>query len=350
MSTSSPSRPSVLRIAITGLGDWAWRHVQLIRETPGFELCAISSRSAAAAERAARELPGIQVFTTQAAMLAAARPDIVVITTPHHTHAPFALEAFAAGAHVIVEKPVATTLADAKAMLTAARAAGRSLAVYHNRHWDPWLRVALDAVRSGRLGTLTQADTTWPYYFSPETWRGQKARSGGQFYDVGAHLSDYLLQFAGEYPELVSGQLFSRPGADPSHNEDQATAFLRFRSGLVSRLCCSAIDVAPARRFHLVGDKGTLTDEWNWGGGVARVWTGRPGQKVQCEELPYGHEDETGGGRPLYANLADHFLRGGPLEVPPEHAVRVVAVLLAAEQSATQGGAWVRFDEFVGDL
>lgn len=342
----APAKP--LRFAIIGLGGWAWRHVSLIRGTPGFELCAVCSRSDEAAARAAAELPEAVFYRESTRLLAEARPDVVVITTPHHTHAAFAIEALRAGAHVVVEKPMAATLPECRAMLAAARAAGRTLAVYHNRHWDPWLLAALAAVRGGRLGRLLSAETTWPYHFPPTVWRGLKHESGGQIFDVGAHMAEWLVQFAGEMPVAVAGHLVE--AEDPAHNERVATAFLRFSSGATAMLRATAADLAPTQRFRLVGTEGTLVDDWNWNGGAARLWTGAVGTRTPAQhvELPYGPEDETGGGRPLYANLAEHFLRGAPLAVPPEQALRIVAILVAAQESAARGGAWIDFADYLG--
>ena len=187
-----------LRVGICGMGDWAWRHVKLLRETGGFELVAISSRSDAAWQRVGAELPGVHRYRDHRELLDGARPELVIVTTPHHLHAPMAIEALRAGAHVIVEKPMATSLADGKAMLAAARTAGKMLAVYHNRRFDPWLIAAQRVIEEGALGELIELNGSWPDNAPEGSWRRRKLESGGLFFDLGAHMVTRGLALATE--------------------------------------------------------------------------------------------------------------------------------------------------------
>lgn len=346
---SSPSVGKPLRVGICGLGDWAWRHIRLLRETGGFELCAVSSRSDAAWQRARTDLPGVGLFRDHREMLAAARPDLVVITTPHHLHAPMAVDALGAGAHVIVEKPMATSLAGAQAMLTAAKVSGRMLAVYHNRHFDPWLLAAQHVVQAGTLGRLVDVQATWLDNSPAGTWRVRKLESGGLFYDLGAHLVDYLTTLVGSPPVKVSGHVHRNAGGDPLLNENHVVAAIQFANGVRGRVCVSNVDLAPVYRFHLIGENGTLTDAWNWGGGAGEVRVRTADGATQVSRYTYGAEDDVGGGRPIYRNIAAHLFDGVPLAVPPEVALRTVAVLLAAEKSAGIGGAWLDLAAFIAD-
>jgi len=344
---TSPGRPKALRVGICGLGDWAWRHVKLLRETGGFEIVAIASRSDAAWERARRDLPGAALFRDQQEMLATARPDLVIVATPHHLHASMSMAALAAGAHVIVEKPMATNLADAKAMLAAARRAGRMLAVYHNRRFDPWLLAAKKAVDVGTLGRVIELNASWPDNAPFGTWRRQKRESGGLFYDLGAHMADYLTVLAGSPPVRVSGHVERKRGSDPALNEDHVTAAIQFENGARGRISISTLDHAPAYRFHLVGESATLLDRWNWGGGTGDILTRATDGALQTQTYAYDGEDDSGGGRPIYRSIAAHLFEGAPLAVTPEQALTNVAVLLAAEHSAARRGDWVDLPEFI---
>ncbi len=342
----TPSASKPLRFALVGLGDWAWRHVKLIGEVPEFQLVAVSSRSASAAARAAQELPGIEFHSNYECMFCEVRPDVVVCTTPHYLHAEITLKAIAAGAHVIVEKPMATTLEDARAMVTAARQAGRMLAVFHNRHFDPWLGAAKSAIDRGLLGSLVAITSAWPGRAGSESWRGFKKESGGQLFDLGAHLADYVLSLAGSSPVMVSGHLHRNSSVNQMLNENHASVLLRFENGVVGSIDCSGLDTAEARRFHLVGESGTLVDNWNWNGGSLQVSTLNADGSTTKHELPYGAESDSAGGRPLYQNIAHHLVRGTPLAVPPELAFTLVAILLAAEESSRNGGRWVDLAAF----
>lgn len=344
----APVKAKVLRCAIFGLGDWAWRHVRLIHNTPGFELVAVSSRSDAAWQKAKAELPGVQLHRDHRSLLADEKPDLVVITTPHHLHAPMSIDAFTAGAHVIVEKPMATTMADARLMMREAEAADRVLAVYHNRRFDPWFLAAQKIVRDGVLGPLVELNGLWPVRFPAGTWRTKKLESGGQFFDVGAHLADYLIAIANAKPVRVSGHVHRVLGRDPLLNEDHAVAEIQFANGVRAHLYTSSLDLAPSRRFHFVGENGTLTDEWNWGGGHGEVRTLNPDGTVQRTTYPYASENDSLAGRMIYDNIAAHLFQGTPLAIPAEAAYLNIAVLLAAEKSASNRGAWIEMDDFLG--
>lgn len=338
-----------MRVGICGLGDWAWRHVRLLRETGGFEICAISSRSDAAWQRAQAELPAAARFRDHRELLTGAQPDLVVIATPHHLHGPMALDALRIGAHVIVEKPMATTLREARAMLATARTVKRMLAVYHNRRFDPWLLAAKQIVDDGELGALVELSGSWPDNAPAGTWRRRKLESGGLFFDLGAHLADYLTVLANSQPVRVSGHVHRRAGADPSLNEDHVSASIQFANGARGRISISALDHGPAYRFHLVGENATLLDTWNWGGGSGQVLRRTAEGAHESRTYQYGHEDDSGGGRPIYRNIAAHLFEGAPLAVPPEQALTNIAVLLAAEASAARKGEWIELDRFVAN-
>lgn len=336
-----------VRVGICGLGDWAWRHVKLLRETGGFEIVAISSRSDAAWQRARAELPGATCFRDHREMLTNGQVDLVVVTTPHHLHAQMAMDALRIGAHVIVEKPMATSLTDAQAMIGTARTTRRMLAVYHNRRFDPWLLAAKRIVDEGKLGRLVELNAGWPDNAPAGSWRRQKLESGGLFFDLGAHLTDYLTQLSGAQPVRVSGHVHRRADSDSRLNEDHVSAAIQFGNGARGRITISTLDHAPAYRFHLVGEAGTLTDAWNWGGGSGEVRIRAADGTLKTEPYTYVGEDDSGGGRPIYRNIAAHLFEGAPLAVPPEQALMNVAVLLAAQTSADRGGEWIELERFL---
>ncbi len=341
------STKSTLRVGLCGLGEWAWRHVKLLGEMGRYELVAISSRSDAAWQRARAELPHAALFRDHRELLATARPDLVIVCTPHHLHAPMTVDALRAGAHVIVEKPMATTLPDALAMLRTARECDRMLAVYHNRRFDPWLLAAQQRLQAGDLGRLLELNGGWPDNAPAGSWRQRKRESGGLFYDLGAHMVDYMTTLAGANPVRVSGFVHRTEGKAPDLNEDHVVASIAFDSGARARITISALDYSPTLRFHLIGEKGTLTDAWNWGGGSGEVRQRTADGAILTSTYSYGNEDDSGGGRPLYRNLTAHLFEGQPLAVTPEQALINVAVLFAAEKSAASGGAWIDLESFI---
>lgn len=146
---------------------------------------------------------------------------------------------------------------------------------------------------------------------------------------------DYALHLAGSKVETVSGFLWRSPDRDPALNEDHGSVRIRFVSGAVANVVVSGTDQAPPHRYHLLGDKGTLVDDWQWGeNDRLRVFTRLSGGEQATMEVPYQKTVP----QLYYDNLADHFRQSTPLLVSGESAARVIDVLCTAERSSLQGG------------
>ncbi|MXU65153.1 Gfo/Idh/MocA family protein [Oceanomicrobium pacificus] len=146
------------RIGIVGTGWWAnFNHIPTINETDGAEVVAICDLDA---DRLAQvgDKWGISArYTDVAAMLAAEALDGVMISTPHVAHTGPAIAALQAGCHVLVEKPMATTEADGRAIAAAAARAGREVLVPCGMNFTPFSRTAAQMVRDGRIGEVRHA-------------------------------------------------------------------------------------------------------------------------------------------------------------------------------------------------
>lgn len=143
------------RIAVIGAGTMGGRYAALLAggDFPGATLAAICDLDSATAERVAA-LHGVPAFTEVAAMLAAARPDAVYIATPDALHREPALAVFVQGIAALIEKPLATTVADAEAILAAASRAGVVAEVNFSNRWNPPFVQAKAAAANGALGDL----------------------------------------------------------------------------------------------------------------------------------------------------------------------------------------------------
>ena len=141
-----------LDVALLGFG-LAGRvfHAPLVEATPGLRLHTVVSSDPA---KVASAYPQARVLTDPQAAFADPDIDLVVVATPNHTHAPLALAALAAGKHVVVDKPFALDLAEARAMIEAADRAGRRLSVFHNRRWDADFLALRALLAEGRLGEV----------------------------------------------------------------------------------------------------------------------------------------------------------------------------------------------------
>jgi predicted dehydrogenase len=200
--------------------------------------------------------------------------DIVAITTPNALHKPMSLAAIAAGKHVYCEKPLATSVADAKEMTEAAEAKGVVTLVGFNYLRNPVIRLAKEIVDSGEIGTITSfrgihaedfmADPSVPY-----NWRCDPANAGGALADIGSHITSMARYLVGDI-EAVCGQLHTQYRQRPSATnpgemrdikvDDQANILVRFAGGIPGTITANWIATGRKMQlaFELYGTKGSL--------------------------------------------------------------------------------------------
>ena len=323
-------------IGVGGIGKW---HAKMMNDTGKCQVVALCDANEGLREWAAKEHPQARFYTHADDLFAKENLDLVAVVTPHNLHAPIAINALRHGINVITEKPMATSYQDALAMVAAAKAANRFVTVFHNRRLDPWFLAAKKAVTSGILGRIIELNTGINYGPSPQTWRGFLAPSGGLQFDWGAHLVDYSLQLLGNDILWVSGSSYRRADKPADQVEDQAVTTIQFASGAVARITTRALATVQPQRYHIVGEQGTLIDEWSWGDqGSAKVHTKVNGFAAVVD-IPYTKTTA----QEYYNNIAAHLTEGAPLLVSGESAAEVIKVLCAGTRSAANGGqpqAW----------
>jgi predicted dehydrogenase len=190
------------RVALVGCGRIAHVHGSYLRQVPEVELvgaCDVK-RDARAAFAARWHVP---TYAEIDELLAAAQPHAVHVVTPPATHAGLAVQLLDAGLHVLVEKPMALTLAEADSMIAAARRAGRFLTVDHNRWFDPVVQQARALLAADRLGALVgvevfQGAAAGEGEVAADAAGNWKARlPGGVLYDLAPHPAYMLRGFVG---------------------------------------------------------------------------------------------------------------------------------------------------------
>ena len=168
-------------------------HCPLIRRQKSLQLVGVVARD----PRVRAEAEALWEVTGFAALdeaLADSRVRLVVIATPHDSHAELSVRALEAGKDCVVDKVMALSTAEADRMIAARDASGRMLSVFHNRRWD-WDYVTLqDALARGRIGRPLLIESSVCRFAPPRTWRGQKGAAGTILHDWGAHLIDQALQ------------------------------------------------------------------------------------------------------------------------------------------------------------
>jgi len=146
-----------LRVAIVGCGRIAQTHAGYLRQTPRAELVGACDLSPASRESFTNRWQ-VPTFASVDEMIDAARPQAVHVVTPPSSHAPLAVQLLDAGLHVMIEKPMAFTVAEVDTMLAAAQRNQRHLTANHNRWFDPVVQAARQLRESGRLGELVGVD------------------------------------------------------------------------------------------------------------------------------------------------------------------------------------------------
>ncbi|MEO7911028.1 MAG: Gfo/Idh/MocA family oxidoreductase [Roseiflexaceae bacterium] len=266
-----------LGFAILGTGMVARYHATAIERTPGARLVAVGRSDPARAEETATQF-GVPCLTDYTALLARADVDAVCICTPSGMHAEQTIAAARAGKHVLVEKPLALTLADADAMIAACEQAGVRLGVALQRRTEPEFQHVQAAIAAGELGRIVLGSISMPYlrlqsYYDSADWRGTWALDGGgALINQGIHLVDLLLWLIGDAAEVRA------TAATLTHAievEDCVTATLRFTNGALGSITATTA-AAPGfpHRVEIYGDRGGVQIEGEqivrWEGGGAQ--------------------------------------------------------------------------------
>ena len=324
-------------------------HAPVIRAVPGLRLAAIVQRNG---NEAATQYPDVRIVRTLVELLTDPKIRLIVIATPNDSHYSLAHRCLAAGRDVLVDKPFATTLERAKALVEFARKQGRLITVYQNRRYDGDFQAIRQLVSSGVLGRIVRFETNYDRYrpqLRPGAWREKSGPGAGIFFDIAPHLIDHALLLLG-MPEAVTADIrIEREGAVADDAFDVA---LHYPRGLRADLRSSILAVTTRPRFLLHGTNGSffkqtfdpqesnlrrgyISTDNAWGAEPEENWglltlsengalTQRPVPSANCDY------------RDFYANLRDAILGKAQLAVTPEWAIDVMQVLELARQSSLE--------------
>jgi predicted dehydrogenase len=329
---------SELRWGILSTADIARKKViPGIRRADRCRIVAIASRDLARAQAAAAEAGIPAVHGSYEALLADPDVDAVYIPLPNHLHAEWTIAAARAGKHVLCEKPLAMTAADAERMVAVAEAEGvRLMEAFMYRLHPSWVAV-VELVRSGRIGRLV-AIQSWFSYFNddPTNIRNIRAAGGGALYDVGCYNVNVSRLLFDAEPTRVEASVVR----DAASGVDVVTSgLLEFAGGGIATFTCS-IRAEDDQRVHVYGTDGRIEVEIPFNippdlpTHVFVTHGGNPPVEPATERLTFDTADP-------YAVEAARFaaavLDGTPTPVPPADAVanlRVIERLFAAGSRA----------------
>ncbi|MFP5312124.1 MAG: Gfo/Idh/MocA family protein, partial [Actinomycetes bacterium] len=254
----------------------AWRNVASFFDVPAFEQKVLVGRDAEAVAEAAARYGWAESATDWRSVVTRDDIDIIDICAPSWMHAEIAVAALEAGKHVLVEKPLANTLAEAELMTAAAakaRARGVQSMIGFNYRRVPALALAKELIAEGRLGTVRHVRATYLQDWladaqAPMTWRLRKETAGsGALGDIASHAIDQVQFLLGDQVTEVSGRLHTfvtqRPGAEGREDvtvDDAAWATLSLTSGAIASVEVSRVTTGRKNslQIEVYGDKGSL--------------------------------------------------------------------------------------------
>jgi predicted dehydrogenase len=244
-------------ILVVGCGSIGRRHLQVLAERRDMALAACDPESAA--RQAVCDLvPDAELFEDLAEALSRWRPQIVVVAAPNHLHRRVTEMSFAAGAHVLCEKPIADTVADGQAMVAAAQASGRVLAVGYTERYRPALEYVQREAASGELGSLIGGRAmvgTYNTLLCAKT--GFRQETFGALLVDYTHEFDFLRWIFGDVEEIVARA--NNLGEKPKRCRPAlAATLLRFENGAIVSVHMDYVQHPQRRQLEVYGDRKSL--------------------------------------------------------------------------------------------
>jgi UDP-N-acetyl-2-amino-2-deoxyglucuronate dehydrogenase len=326
---------SDLRLAIAGCGEIARWMAFLSRLNWHIRLVACCDRTLPIAESFAARYHIPRAYADYGAMLGEERPDAVYLAVPHDLHFEMACAAIEAGCPVLVEKPLARTLAEGQEIVGRAQAAGVRVGVNYQYRYDRGCYALAQAARHGDLGELYYARCNVPWYrdaayFEQGRWRGELARAGGgTLLTQGSHVLDVLLWAMGSPPRMATG-LTARPGLPETEVETVALGTVELESGALIQVSSSMVArPEQAVTLELYGERGTA------------LYSNQPLPHVRFRRAHVTRQHPPGGGVHALQRSLEGFrawvLEGRPYLTPAAEALPVLAAVDALYRSARSG-------------
>ncbi len=335
-----------IRTVFVGIGAFIYTLHERAADPARFTLVGMADINPEARVRA--DAHGVPFFTDHRALIAETQPELVVVMTPHTSHPQIVIDAMEAGAHVLVEKPMAIQVADADAMIEASRRCNRLLAVNFQQRSRPEVRAAYDLIQSGALGELQFANmiVVWPRshkYFRMSSWRGTwNGEGGGVLLNQAPHNLDLICHLLGLPSRLVG---WARTTLHPIETEDTVQAMFEWPNGAIGSLHASTAESGQPERVEILGTAGRLEivqgglrfdrfdqDLREFFPTTEEIYSG-PKQQPVAVPLPAS----TGSHDDIYANLYTAIREGAPLLADGESARMSLEVANAITLSSRTG-------------
>ena len=335
----------ILNVGLIGFGlSGRYFHSPFLTTNPRFHLKTVVERS----KNEAQEFdPNVENARSTDELLSDESIDLVFICTPNETHFPYAMDALENGKHVVIEKPFASTEAEARQLVELAEKKGLILTAYQNRRWDSDFLTIKKLLSEDKLGDIVEYECRYDRFrpvVPTESWKEKKVPVGGNLYNLGPHLIDQALVLFGE-PETVTAEIRNvRPG---SEIDDYFDVRLGYADKLVI-VKSSLMVYENFLRYNLHGTKGSfikggldpqeetlrknvLPTTQPWGEEPEDRWG-----KLYSGEFTGVIKSEPGDYTPFYDNVYEAIVEGAELAVKPSEILRTSRVIDLAIASSEQ--------------
>ncbi len=320
---------SEVRFGLIGCGGFMRHHVSLLNKVPGAKVAALNDTDPVQIERthaAYPETKSLPVYSDYRELLAAGGVDAVIISTPHTMHTQQVIDSLAASLHVLVDKPMVTSVADAKKVIAARDASGKVTGVSYQRHGAGTFRWLKHVTESGEFGKIRMVTShlgqQW-LQFTRGSWRQSMALSGGgQLNDSGSHMVDVLLWFTGLKAKHVSA-FIDFCGTEVDIN---SVVNVVFETGQMASL-------------SIIGDAACWHERHNIWFEDALVTLSDDTVRVMRRDGMFFTVDNWPGAETPEQNFVDAIQGKGQVLAPFECGLRTIELTEAAWRSHEQGGA-----------
>jgi predicted dehydrogenase len=257
-----------LGIAIHGVGQVAYAHAASWMKNPHVRIVAVSSRRRESAEQLAEKLGLVcTIHECFEDALADESVDVVNLSGPNHVHAEQGIAAAEAGKHILIEKPMAITMDENRALRDAVKSAGVRSVVSFVLRWNPLFDNLKSLLGAGAIGRLFYAEVDYWHgigtWYSGWEWAHKKTTGGSTMLLAGCHAVDALRWFTGD--EVVEVTAFANNTKGLYEYDANVVALLRFRNGAIGKTSALMDAEMPyAFNIDLCGTEGTLRDNRLW--------------------------------------------------------------------------------------
>ena len=324
--------PEILSIAVVGCGAVGRSHARAAARTAGVRLTAVVDLSEQARMPLAQEFGAAPFASVEDLLASGTAVDAAVVALPDRLHAPVSLQFLDAGCHVLLEKPMAASVAECEAVTSRAQGRGKVLMIGHAHHFIAAVVRARELMREGKVGVPLSARDTLPYtHYLPGRQRwffDPKLAAGGALWANGVHQIDRLRWILDTTEAEAWGTVLA-PSDNPSI-EHTALWTTRYASGCVAQFFCGGMSAKGVfSGVEIFGSEGILRQET-----FGKLFVERGGE---VEEVPLTPPEGGHIGAEMRA-FVDAIRAGGPSPIPGEWGTAVIRVVEAVARSSREGG------------